>query len=154
VSRSLVALVALMATSSCSGKSARSPGDASPSSDGEGDGAGADGRSEAILSHGACDLFLQNCPDGTRCDFFCDGASATIGCRPGATGGAVGQTCSSTSACAKGTGCLANPATGVICRPYCQSDADCPTGHCHIVNVSVGCAPDAGASTLVIKFCF
>jgi hypothetical protein len=154
VMRLAVLLAILTGGPSCGGKSASPPGnDAGGSSEG---GVSTDGPSEGgpILSQGACDLFLQDCPDGTRCDFFCDGASASIGCRPGATGGAVGATCSAAKPCTKGTGCLANAATGVLCRPYCQSDADCSVGHCHVVNVAVGCAPDAGSTTLVIKFCF
>jgi hypothetical protein len=139
-------LTALAASPSCGGSSTAGPGDAGGSNDA--------GASEGpILSHGACDLFAQDCPDGTRCDFFCDGASATIGCRAGATGAAAGQMCSNTNPCAKGTGCLANATTGTLCRPYCQSDADCAVGRCHIVSVAVGCAPGA-MTTLMIRSCF
>jgi hypothetical protein len=160
---------ALVASTSCSGKAASGDaGAGAAGSDGadEAGAGGADGPSDLgapngdapgegpLLSHGACDLFQQDCPDVSRCDFFCDGASASIGCRPGATGAAVGEACSGTQPCARGTGCLANAATGTICRPYCQTDADCAVGRCHVVNVAVGCAPDAGSTTLVIKFCF
>jgi hypothetical protein len=164
-------LVALAAPPSC-GKTAVAPSDAGGAGAGGSDGAddlaapapdgaddpaapATDGASDGpILSTGACDLFAQDCPDGFKCDFFCDGANAIIGCRPGATGAAIGAACSGTQPCTKGTGCLANPATGTICRPYCQTDADCPVGRCHIVNTTVGCAADAGSTRLVIRFCF
>jgi hypothetical protein len=125
---------------------------------GGGGGAGAGGgdaaaESSPVLSHGACDLVGQDCPDGTRCDFFCDGQTASIGCRLGATGAAPGQACSALAPCTKGTGCLAPTGSGVMCRPYCNSDGDCPTGRCHVVTVNVACgAPDGGA--LVMKVCF
>jgi hypothetical protein len=55
--------------------------------------------------------------------------------------------------CLKGTGCLATSGSGVMCRQYCNGDADCPAGRCHNVNVAINCGvPDAG--TLALKVCF
>jgi hypothetical protein len=142
-----------MALVSCGGKSAGGDAGGTAGADGGAGAGGGDAAAEIVLSHGACDLVAQDCPDGTRCDFFCDGQAASIGCRPGSTGGALGAACSSTAPCAKGTGCLATSGSGIQCRAYCASDADCQVGRCHVVNVAVACgAPDAGA--LVLRVCF
>jgi hypothetical protein len=147
--------VLVAALASCGGKSAGTDAGGGAGVGGGTGAGGGDAASEAapILSHGACDLVAQDCPDGTRCDFFCDGQTASIGCRAGATGAALGQPCSGTAPCAKGTGCLATAGSGILCRQYCNSDADCATGRCHVVTVTVACgAPGGGA--LVMKVCF
>jgi hypothetical protein len=147
----LLAAVVACGLVSCGGKSAGP--DAGGGSAGGGGGGDASGDSSPVLSKGACALAGSDCPDGTRCDFFCDGQTASIGCRPGVAGAALGQTCSGSAPCAKGTGCLATSSSGIICRKYCSSDADCPTGRCHVVNVTIVCGgPDAGA--LVLQVCF
>jgi len=144
----LLAAVLASGLVSCGGRSAGVDA-------GGGDGAAGDASADSspVLSHGACALAGDDCADGTRCDFFCDGQTASIGCRPGVAGTALGQACSGAAPCAKGTGCLATAASGIMCRKYCSSDADCLTGRCHIVNVTIVCgAPDAGA--LVLQVCF
>ncbi|HEY2730031.1 MAG TPA: hypothetical protein VGK52_08815 [Polyangia bacterium] len=146
----LLAAVLACGLVSCGGKSA------GPDAGGLGGGGGAgdaSADSSLVLSKGACALAGSDCADGTRCDFFCDGQTASIGCRPGVAGAALGQTCSGSAPCAKGTGCLATSSSGIMCRKYCSGDADCPTGRCHVVNVAIACGgPDAGA--LVLQVCF
>jgi hypothetical protein len=151
----LLALATGVPSAACGGKSAGADASGAAGSSGAGGGAGTGDASSdtAGLSQGACGLVAQDCPAGTRCDFFCDVGSPAIGCRPGETGAAVGQTCSGAAPCSKGTGCFATSTSGMQCRSYCDSDADCATGTCHVVHVAVACAPDAG-STLVLKFCF
>jgi hypothetical protein len=149
-SRALVGAAMLATVVSCGGKSA---GVDAGGAGGDGGAGGGDAAAEAVVSHGACELFAQDCPDGTRCDFFCDGQVASIGCRPGATGAALGQPCSASAPCTKGTGCVATSGSGVQCRAYCASDADCQVGRCHVVNLNIACgAADGGA--LVIRVCF
>jgi hypothetical protein len=101
-----------------------------------------------------CDPAAQNCASGSKCDFGCDGTTATVACRPDIGSGAIGAACSTTTMqCAKGTACITMPGGGPLCRKYCAGDGDCATGErCHNDNVGVACG--APATTFLLHFCY
>ena len=52
-----------------------------------------------------------------------------------------------------GTACIAISTPGTVCRKYCDTDGDCPTGErCHNDSVSVACG--APATPLALHFCY
>jgi hypothetical protein len=79
---------------------------------------------------------------------------ASVACRPDIGSAAIGATCSTTTTqCAKGSGCVSMAGTGPLCRKYCDSDGDCATGErCH--NDTVGVACGAPATTFLLHFCY
>jgi hypothetical protein len=101
----------------------------------------------------ACEPALQDCPAGLKCDFFCDGTRARVGCRSEAPGaGAAGAVCGGSAVCGKGTGCLAAGPASAVCRPYCNSDAECSAGRCQTANITVACG--GAQAPLMLKICF
>jgi len=144
------ALVAVALAVSACGKSSSSPGDSGGVDAPDAvDGGGMD------LASLACDPAAQNCPAGSKCDFFCQGSSAVVDCQASSDGGAVGTACSTTTMqCARGTGCISMPSGGgPVCRKYCAGDGDCATGErCHNVTVGVTCS--AGTTSFPLHFCY
>jgi hypothetical protein len=100
----------------------------------------------------ACDPAAQNCGAGQKCDFGCQGAMAVVACWPATDGGVVGTTCTTVATCSAGTACIAISTAGTVCRKYCDTDGDCPTGErCHNDTVTVSCGTPA--TPLSLHFC-
>lgn len=101
----------------------------------------------------ACEPGLQDCPAGSKCDFFCTGANATIGCRADDGAGVeLGMICGGSRVCKKGSGCFAAAGSNALCRQYCTSDGDCTTGQCQTATIAIACG---GVSMpLMMKVCF
>ena len=78
----MLAIVAATAPAACGGGSSAAT-DAATGGDAAAD--------AAVMS---CDPYAQNCPAGSKCDFGCDGTTATVACRADNGGGAVGAVCS------------------------------------------------------------
>jgi hypothetical protein len=143
-----VLAVLLLASGGCGGKSGPA------STDGGADGPADTGMDvPAETGAGACDPALQNCAAGSKCDLGCQGSTAVLSCHAGVDGGAVGATCSASTLCARGTGCLTAPDAGSLCRKYCAGDPDCATGErCHNVSVAVNCG--GTSPPLSLHYCY
>jgi hypothetical protein len=105
---------------------------------------------------GSCSTGLQDCLVGNKCDFSCDGATLVIGCRADDGGGVdLGMACGGTRLCKKGSGCFAAAASAggnAVCRKYCSTDNDCPTGQCQTATITISCAGVASMATMRICF--
>lgn len=105
---------------------------------------------------GTCDPVQQNCPAGQQCTGGCQVAGVmakVFTCAvPGPSATATnGQDCG--AGCAPGNDCYTVPAAGggtrSVCRKYCNTNADCPSGTC----VAEGLVCTAGDTAPIGRLC-
>lgn len=92
-----------------------------------------------------CDPGAQTgCPQGQKCDLFCNGSIGALGCRDDRGRGEVAEACDNVNRCQKGTACLGLKG-GAQCTKFCSSDTDCGAGTlCKPAAIALSCGAGRG----------
>jgi hypothetical protein len=148
---SVALVLTLTIAASCGGGSSAVLGPA----DGSSLEVGADAGVSADRWPGTCDPVAQDCPAGQQCTGGCNVQgvmSKVFTCAVPAAGAVAtnGQDCG--NGCARGHDCYTvatDGGTRSVCRKYCNSDTECPSGRC----VAEGLVCNAGDMNPIGRLC-